>query len=125
LDRCSLIGGDLSDSVPAGADVYVVKSVLHGYKDDGAVKVLKNCRAVIPDGGTLLIIEVLLPDVVGEADPGIEARMMSDLNMMAVTGGRERSSAEWGKLLRSAGFELGRVIPAGILSIIEARAEAG
>jgi hypothetical protein len=124
LDRCSLIGEDLTKRVPAGADVYVLKSVLHGYKDQGAVKLLKHCRAVIPHGGALLVIEALLPDVVTKADESVEARIMSDLNMMAVTGGRERSAAEWKKLLGLAGFELARVIPAGVLSIMEGRAEA-
>jgi hypothetical protein len=71
LDSCSLIGGNLTESVPGGADVYVMKSVLHGYRDDGAIQVLKNCRAVIPDGGTLLVIESVLPDIVGKADEGL------------------------------------------------------
>jgi hypothetical protein len=36
---------------------------------------------------------------------------MSDLNMMAVTGGKERSVLEWKSLLSAGGFQMQRVIP--------------
>ena len=38
---------------------------------------------------------------------------MTDLNMLAVTGGRERSEREWRALLEAAGFILVRVCPVG------------
>jgi hypothetical protein len=125
--RCKLIAADLTETVPAGADVYLIKHVLHGSQDDAALKILRNCRAVIPSDGYLLVIEFVLPDVVSHADPGLESRLMSDLNMLAVTGGKERSAAEWTKLLRRSGFELRRIIPVSAetvpgyeVSIIEA-----
>lgn len=125
--RCKLIAADLTETVPAGADVYLIKHVLHGSQDDAALKILRNCRAVIPSDGYLLVIEFVLPDVVSHADPGLESRLMSDLNMLAVTGGKERSAAEWTKLLRRSGFELRRIIPVAAetvpgheVSIIEA-----
>src|SRR5580704_17860598 len=46
--RCELIVVDLTQSVPAGADVYMLKHVLHGRQDAEAIAILKNCRAVIP-----------------------------------------------------------------------------
>jgi len=126
-DRCKLIAADLTESVPAGADVYLIKHVLHGREDNAAINMLNNCRAVVPSGGCLLVIEFVLPDVIAHADPKLEAHLMSDLNMMAVTGGKERSAAEWTKLLRSAGFELRRIVPVSTetgsareVSIIEA-----
>jgi ubiquinone/menaquinone biosynthesis C-methylase UbiE len=111
--RCELLVADLSQSVPAGADVYMLKHVLHGYRDADAITVLRNCRAVIPQNGSLLIIEFVLPPVVSQADPQLEGRLMSDLNMLAVTGGRERSEREWKILLEAAGFTLTRVYPVG------------
>lgn len=111
VGRCKLIAADLLEAVPAGADVYVMKHVLHGYKDDVAAKILRNCRSVIPADGALLIVEFVLPDVVRNADPNLETRLMSDVNMMVVTGGKERSAAEWKPLLNSGGFEMKRVIP--------------
>jgi hypothetical protein len=122
--RCKLVTADLSQSVPPGADVYMLKHVLHGRRDAEAITILKNCRAVIPvnpDPGTLLIIEFILPSLVSHADPRLEGRLMSDLNMLAVTGGRERSEHEWKTLLQASGFRLTGVYPAGTdVGIIEA-----
>ncbi len=111
--RCELIVADLMQSVPAGADVYMIKHVLHGRQDADAVTMLKNCRAVIPQNGSLLIIEFILPPLVSHADPQLEGHLMSDLNMLAVTGGRERSEREWKTLLAAAGFILAGVYPVG------------
>lgn len=111
--RCELIVADLAQSVPGGADVYILKHVLHGLRDPDAVNVLKNCRAAIPDNGVLLIIEFVLPPLISHADPQLEGHLMSDINMLAVTGGRERSEREWKRLLEAAGFVLTRVHPVG------------
>jgi hypothetical protein len=111
--RCELIAADLMQSVPAGADVYMIKHVLHGRQDGVAVAILKNCRAVIPQNGSLLIIEFILPPIVSHADPQLEGHLMSDLNMLAVTGGKERSEREWRTLLQAAGFNLTAVCPVG------------
>jgi hypothetical protein len=111
--RCELVVADLTQSIPAGADVYMLKHVLHGYQDGDAVNVLKNCRAVIPQNGSLLIVEFILPPLVSHADPQLESHLMSDLNMLAVTGGRERSEREWRTLLEAAGFILTGVYPVG------------
>lgn len=120
--RSSLLASDLTQSVPAGADVYMLKHVLHGHRDADAITILKNCRAVIPDNGTLLIIEFILPPLVSHADPHLEAHLMSDLNMLAVTSGRERSEREWRTLLETAGFRLTGVYPVGSdVGIVEAK----
>ena len=109
--RCELIAADLTQFVPAGADVYMLKHVLHGRKDPDAITILKNCRAVIPQHGTLLIIEFILPPLVSHPDPQLEGHLMSDLNMLAVTGGKERSERQWKAILEPAGFTLTRVYP--------------
>jgi SAM-dependent methyltransferase len=121
-DRCKLLAGDLCNEVPAGADVYMLKHVLHGYDDEGALRILRHCRAVLPPEGRLLVIEFVLPDVVDRADPGLEQRLMSDLNMLAVTGGKERNAIEWKNLLSGAGFECLGILPVSgdLCSIVEA-----
>ena len=120
--RCELIAADLSEAVPPGADVYMLKHVLHGYTDEKAVDLLRNCRAVVPATGRLLVIEFVLPDVVSGPAPELVGRFMSDLNMLAVTSGRERSEREWRQLLEDAGFTLARNVPVPELdvSILEA-----
>lgn len=120
--RCKLLAADLTQSVPAGADVYMMKHVLHGRRDEDAIAILRNCRAVIPENGRLLIIEFILPPLVSQADPHLEGHLMSDLNMLAVTGGRERSEREWRTLLEAAGFRLTGVYPVGSdVGIVEAK----
>jgi hypothetical protein len=86
------------------------------------VAMLRHCRAAVPAAGRLLVIEFVLPDIVPGAAPELVARFMSDLNMMAVTGGRERSEREWRILLEEAGFNLTRSIPVPEMdvSILEA-----
>jgi hypothetical protein len=111
--RCELVVADLMQSVPSGADVYMLKHVLHGRRDPEAITILKNCRAVIPQDGHLLILEFILPPLVFHADPQLEGHLMSDLNMLAVTGGKERSEREWKLLLDAAGFALTAVYPVG------------
>jgi ubiquinone/menaquinone biosynthesis C-methylase UbiE len=121
-DRCQRIAADLCEAVPPGADVLMLKHVLHGYTDEKAVEVLRNCRRVVPPTGSLLVVEFVLPDVVSKPAPELVSRFMSDLNMMAVTGGRERSEREWRQLLEEAGFTLARNIPVQEMdaSILEA-----
>ena len=111
--RCELIAADLTQSVPVGADVYMLKHVLHGSNDEAAITLLKNCRTVIPQNGNLLIIEFILPPLVSHADPQLETLLMSDLNMLAVTGGKERSEREWRSLLEAAGFAVAGIYPVG------------
>jgi hypothetical protein len=120
--RCELMAADLSEAVPPGADVYMLKHVLHGLTDEKAVGLLRNCRTVVPATGRLLVIEFVLPDVVSGPAPELVGRFMSDLNMLAVTSGRERSEREWRQLLEDAGFTLARNVPVPELdvSILEA-----
>lgn len=111
--RCELVVADLMERVPAGADVYLLKHVLHGKQDADAIAMLKNCRAAMAKDGALLVIEFILPSVVSAASAELEARLMSDLNMLAATGGKERSEAEWKALLEAAGFRMTGMYPVG------------
>jgi len=120
--RCTLVVSDLLQAVPVGADVYMLKHVLHGRRDPEALTILRNVRAVTPENGALLILEFVLPSMVSQADRHLEGHLMSDLNMLAVTGGRERSEQEWRALLEQSGFRLAAVHPVGTdVGIVEAR----
>jgi ubiquinone/menaquinone biosynthesis C-methylase UbiE len=118
-DRCQLVPGDFFAEVPAGADAYVLSRVLHDWTDDDARRVLTACRAAMGPGSRLLIVEAILPE--GAADQPAVIRM--DLHMLVLLGARERTEAEFRRLLARAGFEVRRVVPtrspAGV-SVIEA-----
>ena len=70
----------------------------------------------------LLVIDAVVPVTIGAGDAQLEKILMSDLNMLLVTGGHERSAIEWESLLSSAGLKMLRVLPIRdtTASIIEA-----
>jgi SAM-dependent methyltransferase len=105
--RCKIVGGSFFDRMPDGADAHILKHVIHDWDDDRGLAILRNCHSALKEQGTLLLIERVMPVRV-EEDP--EA-ILTDLHMLALTGGRERSEREYGALLAAAGFRLARVIP--------------
>jgi hypothetical protein len=116
-NRCEIVGGNFFESVPEGADGYILSFVVHDWNDADAMKILRNCRrAIRPDGKMLLLERVLKP--ANQVDDG----KLADLNMLLMLGGRERTEAEFRALLSEVGFHLTRVIPtAGSPSIIESQ----
>jgi hypothetical protein len=119
--RCDAVDGNAFDTIPAGADAYVMKSVLHGKTDDEAEAILRNCRHAMPAHAKLLIIERLLPERIDPDDALARENLLMDINMMVGGGGRERAEAEYCALLVKAGLRLTRVIRApGTSAIIEA-----
>ncbi|MCE6995347.1 acetylserotonin O-methyltransferase [Saccharothrix sp. S26] len=103
-DRCTVTAGDFFENVPAGSDVYLIKSVLHDWDDESSRRILVNCRRAIPDHGRLIILEPLLDD--SAAASGSVYSRLSDLNMMTALGGRERSRADFEKLCADSGFDV-------------------
>jgi hypothetical protein len=104
-DRCELVEGDFFSSVPAGGDVYVLKSVLHDWDDDRCVAILRTCRAAMADAARLVIVELILPEHMTPSPPMLSAALL-DLIMLAYAGGRERTEAEFTALLDQAGLRL-------------------
>jgi hypothetical protein len=105
-DRCRIVGGSFFDSVPEGGDAYVLKSVIHDWADAEAIEILRVCRQAMPAHARLLLLEQLLDE---SPDPVRTA--LSDLTMLVITGGRERTSGEYRSLLAAAGLELTRTVP--------------
>jgi len=114
--RCTAIGGDFFSSVPAGADAYLMKYILHDWDDEGCVRILRNCREAMTPAGCVLAVEHVIA-------PGNRAdwAKLIDVNMMVTLGGRERTREEFHDLFARAGLRLKRVIPTeSPLSILEA-----
>jgi hypothetical protein len=122
-DRARAEGGDMFSTVPVGADVYLLKSVLHDWADDRAVAVLRSCRAgMTRPAARLLVIERIMPERMAAA-PAAIAHAVSDLRMLTRTGGRERTEAEFAALLAGAGLHLERLVPTtSPYSVLEAAA---
>lgn len=104
-DRCKLVAGDFFVSVPAGADLYLLKSVLHDWDDQHSVTILRNCRAAMHDNARLAIVEFVLPERM-TADAAMLPAALLDLIMLSYAGGRERTETEFVHLLAQAGLRL-------------------
>ena len=119
--RCDVVGGSFFDSLPSGADAYIVRAILHDWDDDRAIAILANCRKEMAPSATLLIVERVLPE---RAEQGRAAKAyLVDLEMLVqAPGGRERTESEFRAILATAGFAMTRVVPTTTpVSVIEAR----
>lgn len=115
-DRCAIAAGDFFADVPAGHDCYILAHVLHDWDDSQCLSILQRCRAAMHREARLLIVESVLP-----AGDTPHAGKLLDLVMLTVTGGRERSEAEFQALLSASGLRLSRVVPTTAQqSIVEA-----
>ena len=106
LDRCKIIEGDFFQSVPKGADAYIMKYVIHDWSDDNARTILQNCRESIASNGKLLVVDKVI-----SLKSGLDDEIMGDIEMMILGEGRERTESEFRELFNSAGFKLTKIIP--------------
>jgi len=102
--RWSAVGGDFFESVPA-ADAHLLKKVLHDWSDEQCVLILTTCRRSLHPGGVVLVVESPLDQSGRELDAAL-----SDLNMLVMPGGRERTTEEYAALFAAAGLRLTRVL---------------
>jgi hypothetical protein len=113
--RCRVVAGSFFESVPQGADAYLMRHIIHDRDDEQAVKILQNCRRAISQGGKLLVVEGVVP-------PGNEPSVSKffDLAMLVSPGGMERTAVEYRQLFEAAGFRLVRIVPTGTwVSVLE------
>jgi hypothetical protein len=119
-DRANFHAGDFFQSVPAATDSIILKSIIHDWDDARSCTILQNCRRSIPDAGTLLLVERLMPAVLGRNDEH-KSHALSDLNMLRGPGGMERTEAQYRDLLGKTGFRVTAISPAGRFNVIEAK----
>lgn len=107
LDRCEIVAGSFFESVPAGADAYVLKWIIHDWEDEESVAILRTCRAAMSPDAVVLVIERDL----GEPNENPVAKL-ADLNMFVMPGGRERTLDEYAALFGAADLRLLAAHPA-------------
>ncbi|GII95058.1 methyltransferase [Sinosporangium siamense] len=103
-DRTEVVSGSFFTGVPEGADAYILEAVLHEWRDDDAVAILRQVRAAIGDrpGARVFILDKLLNGRLNAFDYG----KLLCLDMLVHTGGRDRALADWLRLIDAGGFEL-------------------
>jgi O-methyltransferase len=117
-DRLTTQPGDFfADPLPT-ADAYILMEVLHDWPDDECERILAAIQRVAAPSAKLLVIEEVLPE--RGTHP---AAHNLDVIMLAITGGRERTSSELDELFTKAGFQPGTLMQAtGRMQIIETKA---
>ena len=116
-DRCQVIGGSFFESIPTGADAYLMRHIIHDWDDDKSTKILQNIHRAMGNEARLLVVEgVILPG----NDPSFGKLL--DLAMLVNPGGKERTEEEYRKLFEAGGFHLTKIVPTkGEVSVIEGR----
>jgi hypothetical protein len=116
-ERVETVGGDFFAEIPVEADLYLMKFILHDWNDEQCDTILANLAKSAKTGSKLLLVET----VVEENDNQPSASKVMDLNMLVMTGGKERTATEYSQLLEKAGFKLIAVHPTpSPLQIVEA-----
>jgi hypothetical protein len=116
-DRCETVSGDFFKAVPGGGDAYIMKWIIHDWNDQQAITILRNCRTHMQPNSRLILVDCVVPE---SNEPHFSKFI--DLNMLVMTGGKERTAKEFEEILGAAGFKLIRVIPTDLpTSIIEAQ----
>jgi 2-polyprenyl-3-methyl-5-hydroxy-6-metoxy-1,4-benzoquinol methylase len=116
--RWSSASGSFFEDVPE-ADAFLLKSILHDWPDHRCVEILRTCvRRLRPDG-VVLVVETVL------GRPGFEVdAAFSDLNMLVLPGGRERTEEQYAVLFAAAGLRLTRVVDTPTrMSVLEGRVD--
>jgi hypothetical protein len=115
-DRCEVVAGSFLETMPAGADAYILKRVLFECDDERAARLLAAVREAMPARGRLLVLDPLV-------EPGNEFSPSKtyDLLSLVMTGGRSRYREEIEGLLHEAGLRLTGVWPTQMFPVIEAR----
>jgi len=102
--RCSVIEGNFFESIPGGADAYLMRHIIHDWNDEQSVQILTHCRKVIPADGRVLLVEFTVSGP-NQASLGKDADMM----MLTFPGGMERTVEEYRALFEQSGFRLSKV----------------
>jgi O-methyltransferase/methyltransferase family protein len=114
-ERLRVESGSFFESVPEGSDAYILKWIIHDWGDEESIAILRTCRAAMRDDSVLLLLE----RIVEEPNRG-SATKFSDLNMLVMPGGRERTVDEFAQLFSAAGLRLSDVSGGNPIAVIEA-----
>jgi hypothetical protein len=100
-DRLEFRPGDFFETLPSGAELYLLGWILHDWDDEASGRILRACRQAMTARSRLLILESVLP-----AGDQPHFSRYGDLVMMVLFNGRERTRGEFSDLLEMQGLRL-------------------
>ncbi len=105
-DRCRIVGGSFLEQVPPGADIYLLRHIIHNWDDERAAVILANIHQAMAGDSKLVVVERIIA-------PGNEPSYgkFADLNMLILHGGMERTGEEFERLFETARFRLKQIVP--------------
>ena len=115
--RYHCVAGNFFEAVPGGADIYLLKRILHDWSDNDAIKILTSVRKALSAEARVAVIDAVIKPG-NDADPN----KYLDLGIMTLLKGRERTAEEFETLFSSAGLQLLRILPTpapSTMSIVE------
>ena len=116
-ERVEKTSGDFFSAIPVEADIYLMKFIIHDWNDEQSVTILNNLAESAKPGSKVLLVE----SVVEEDDNAPSMSKVMDLNMLVMTGGKERTEKEYAELFEKTGFRLVKVHPTpSPMQIVEA-----
>jgi 2,7-dihydroxy-5-methyl-1-naphthoate 7-O-methyltransferase len=93
-DRVTFCGQSFFDPLPAGADLYLLKSVLGDWPDAEATAILRRCAEAARPSGRVVLLNGVTPD----------EKPSQALLMMVLVGGKDRTLTEFSSIAREAGL---------------------
>jgi len=117
-DRVKVIAGNFFEQIPSGADLYIMKSIIHNWDDEPCINLLKNIHRAMSNTARIVVVEMIVSD-----DNRPELAKLLDIQMLAcMRGGKERTREEFHRILEKSGFQVTRIIPTiAPISLIEAK----
>ena len=107
--RYQLIAGDMfqPETIPQGADAYIMRQIIKDWDDEAAIRILTNCRLAMRPRGKILVAE----QVVRPGENVMTSTKLIDLQLMVVLSGQERTEAEYRAIFETAGLQLIKIWP--------------
>jgi O-methyltransferase domain len=116
--RMKTIGGNFFESVPTGADAYLLRWILHDWADTEAAAILGSLRRCMKPTARLILIEHIVRE--GAA---FDFGKWTDLQMLICTRGRERTETEYRARSQPRDLDLQEVVAtASSLSLLVCKA---
>ncbi|MFJ8795365.1 methyltransferase [Streptomyces sp. NPDC102462] len=111
--RADAVTGSFFDTLPTGADGYLLSSILHNWDDAAATRIMRRCSDAAQTTGRVLVVDYFNDQTV---------QTEGDLRMLAYFGGRQHTLEQLADLAGTVGLHITSVTPAGRYSVVELRA---